>query len=280
MLAGWIAIASETDALAVEPCPVARDSADLMHSIEGAEHAYRAADVDGFLQATDDLLAFLPCTADPIARDTAAALHRTLGLRAFADRDPERTADAFEAARAIEPGYRFPETLVPSGHPVLEAYAAATVSGRIETEPTPAHGALQFDGRRGSDRPIDRATLVQLFAEDGAVVLTTLLQPSDPMPLYTVAADPPPPSVATTSAEPERSAGRRRLPWWIAGGTAAVLGGGAWVASAASHDRYDQAPVEDLDRLRDQTNAWAAVGVGLGAVAVGCGVTGVLVARW
>jgi hypothetical protein len=276
-------------------CTETTSTQDLVTAMEKAEGAFADVDLPGFKAATDGVRALLPCMAEPIPRNVIATVHRMQGMRAFVDREPDQSTQAFAAARAIEPGYRFPEMLVPAGHPMLRDYEAIPVDDApvISVAP-PLSGYLQFDGRSGTDRPTGWPTVVQLVGADGAIAETAYAWPADPLPDYepapggkvgrpsTVATGP---GTVGPSPEAPSSAGGGvgvSIPLAIAGGaaviTSAVLYGVAAGASGQYHD--ETTPYGDLDQLRGRTNGLQAASVGVGVAALGVGVTAVVVGKW
>ncbi len=271
-------------------CASSRTTADLKAQLEAAEATYGQLDVAGFRDAMDRARQILPCLEDELTRHTAAELHRFEGLLAFVDRDPEHSPTAFAAARAIEPHYRFPETLVPSGNPVLQDYEAIDPrSAKVEVLADPVGGRLVLDGRTANQRPTSLPTVFQLVQDDGRVTDTAYLWPGDPVPPYERR---PGPRVAVgPTPEPVPGGG---------GGAASVVrrgpdkrfligAGGALLASAvlyggafAVHQRYDD-PTTDIDRLngiRTTNNTLVMASGATAVVGLGLGTTAFLVARF
>lgn len=114
----------------------------------------------------------------------AAKYHRVQGLAAFLRRDTNAAAAHFDSARALEPDFVLPTTMVPTGHPVRALYEAAPTQGSSETLQAPAEGRLVLDGRAVLARSPDRPVIAQLVDPRGEVQWTALVQPGQPLPAY------------------------------------------------------------------------------------------------
>lgn len=258
---------------APDSCPAGTTTTDLTTAISDAEATFADLDIEAFKEATDRLRELLPCLEDPLTRHLSAEVHRFLGLRAFGDRDPD-AALYFAAARSIEPDHVFPVSLIPEGNPVRTSYRAYDLAqGRTVTVPEPAGGSLQFDARTTQLRPAAWPTIFQRLDEQGAVVHTAYLMPSDPLPDYpvkqlrVVAIDDP--SLPVRPPAPPA-----RTPLLVGTLTAAaatgVLYGLAGVSKATFLD--SSTPDAELDGLRKRTNALVLTSAVTGAAAVGLGV--------
>ena len=202
-----------------------------------------------------------------------------MGLRAFIDKKEEKAHAAFGAARAIEPAYRFPETMVPPGHPIMKSYEALDVL-KVETRevPPPEGGYFHFDGRPGLDRPVNLPSIAQLFDADGGVEITAYLWPADGMFDYTIgkpAAIPGTEIVDTPRKGPN-------LALTIGAGGAALTSGILYgvAASAAGKFNSPTTDYEDGPKLRAQTNTFLVASGGLGVIAIGMGVGAVVAGQW
>jgi hypothetical protein len=251
------------------PTPPDRTTLQLTSQLEAAERSYRDADVKGFVAAAEQIDAVLPCVAEVVPRSLIARVHRTNGMRAFVDRDPDAASDSFAGARAIEPDYAFPSDMVPEQHPMAKLYREAPETATTSPSPRPAEGSLLFDGRRTLDRPYTRDTLLQHVIDD-AVVATYLLRPGQPTPEY---------PVWTEETAKKRGFGASKG-LLIGAGVAALAAGGTYLAAGGQRAAYLDAPVEHKDALRSRTNALVVTSAGVGLAAVGLGTGAVLVGRW
>lgn len=234
---------------------------EVLDALDAAETALLALDVEGFRAGLARAEAILPCVRDRLEPSVIAEVHRLWGLRAFGDRDPLAPA-AFAAARRLEPAWRFPEALIPTGSPVLEAYTALDPSDRatLPLDP-PAHGELLVDGRAQLERPQDWPVLVQHLTPEG-VGFTAYLRPGAPLPAYEV-------------ARPLAATRRNRLA--VGAGSALLLGGALYGLALHGHARYldvEDRPVPDyrLPGLRTRTNALVVASAVTTLAAAGTGV--------
>lgn len=251
----------------------AASTADLQAILEQAQAQYAGLDVDGFKASTDEANALLPCLTDPLPRSLAATYHRFRGLRGFVDGDPVASTGSFAAARSIEPGYRFPESLIPAGNPVLVEYLAVDVEkGTYAPVAEPAVGRLTFDGRTLTQRPTGWPTVLQVYADDGGVSQTAWIGPGEPLPAYEVKAD----AVADGGGDAPIGAVKPKrkgpnLPMVAAGGGALVLSGVFYGLGASAHSQWEDPAtmVTDLDGLRDRTNAMQTANIVSGVLGLG-----------
>lgn len=264
-------------------CGQAVTTTDLVAMLEGAEWAYSQADLRGFSQASERIRTQIPCLSEALPRNTAARVHRAVGLRGFVDRDPDVSTRAFAAARVIEPAYTFPSAMVPAGNPVFADYNAVAVeAGEYVDVLAPADGYLVFDGRPDTSRPRFWPTLVQFVSAEGQVTDTFYLWPEQSLPVYDIAAaapDPDPLPVASTGRDAERAVS---VPLLAVAGGLAVASGALFLASRSTYDSYydPSTPVPDLAALRSRHNGmvWASRGAAAGAALTGTGAF--LVVRW
>jgi hypothetical protein len=108
-------------------CERRLSTAELDGLLGDARRSLEKLDTELFVKTTDALDLAIPCLGEPLTRHLAAEIHRTKGIRAVSERDPEAPL-VFAAARTIEPAYKFPSTLIPEGNPVRLAYAEVDTS--------------------------------------------------------------------------------------------------------------------------------------------------------
>ncbi|MEQ1571857.1 MAG: hypothetical protein ABMA64_39890 [Myxococcota bacterium] len=277
VMLGWATAAA---APCTGPTPT---TADLTDRLAAAQQAWIELDVDRFKDELTALDAALPCTGDVLGRHLVAELHRFEGLRSFVDRDSERSISAFAAARSIEPTYRFPESVLPTGHPALADYSAGDPDADETTRlPQPLEGRLQLDGMTGDVRSLELPTLFQRVGSDGAAAQTAYLWPGDPAPTYPAAPMDgrrhlgrglPPQEVVHTG--PDRG-------WLAAAAVAAVGAGAAYGANLWVHSTYQdpRTTPDRLDRLYRLNNALVVVTGSAAAASVGLGASAFVVGRF
>lgn len=234
----------------------ASTAADLSASLDSAETAYTAMQLQQFVVAMRTTDTIAACLTERPSRAAIARLHRMHGLDAFA-RAPERARWAFVAARSIEPQYSFPESLVPAGHPVAEAFARATPSGESGSDVSLSTGARLFlDGSEAAERMPDRSALAQIVRDDGVVTASAYLWPDEPLfPELEAVANPSPAADPTATAAPKP--GRRR-PFFV------ELAGG--YATGDVDRGYSQRVALDSELTVDSEASWNGPGDGRGAV--------------
>ncbi len=261
-------------------CP--SSAASLQSALDSAQLAFSMIDSEAFQAATTEAAAEAGCLADPVAPTVAARLHRVLGLRAFVSGDEAAARTAFASARAIEPDYQFPDTLVPADHPVRQLYTQAMFTSSATTPlSAPEAGHLEFDGSDSTMRPTARPTLALLVDPDGAVQRSAYLWPADPLFEYAPAR-----AVASIpmSADLGRVGTRRgpNVPLTLVAAASLAAGGTCWGIARAAHNAYDAAANDEttLTTLQNRTNAFFVTSVGAGVIALGAGVGAVVAGHW
>ncbi len=267
--------------------PCSATATELTETVEQAQRALERLEPEGFITATDRLDTLIPCLAEPLSRHLAAEIHRTKGIRAVSERDATASR-YFAAARAIEPAYKLPSTLVPDGHPVRQEYAAFDLTGGgFDPIPAPAEGSLTLDAGPKLYRPTSWPTIAQYLGADGSVRFTAYLQPGAPFPEYPVAnttgtilpafvAPPPPPQPVT----PPRTTSSR-VPLGVAAITGSLLTGALVGLAGVSEAKFNDldTPDADLDGLRSRANSLVVASGFTGAASVGFGVAFLAVPR-
>lgn len=260
-------------------CPQPAASTDLTASIAEAEATIARLDIAAFKEATDRLDALLPCLEDPVTRNVAASVHRFKGIRAFADRDLEAATVMFRAGRVLEPGFAFPDDLIPPGNPIRTAYEQVDYGEpKFETLPTPDGGGyVQLDGRSTNQRPLTWATLFQRFDGSGALADTAYLLPDTPSPAYPVQVGEVPVVVPYDDPVIVDKKPVALLGATIGGAVATgLLYGGSGLARARFDNR--NTPDDQLDGAADATNALFIASAITGTATLGLGVGVAL--RW
>ncbi len=271
----WLAILAP--ALAAD-CETPTSTQDVFDAVGSAHADLTEVDIDAFKAHADQAMAAVPCVTDSFNKHMAAELHRLQGLRRAIDGEKVRSAQAFAAARTLEPAYAFPLTMVPEGSPVVGDYQTLPIdTGASAAVPVPATGSLLFDSRSGGERPQHWPTLVQLLDGDGAVAQTAYLWPDDPMIAYEASALAPLPDPdPQPKPKDRRSLGAPLLGGAIAAG---VASGALYGISASNKAKWRDptTPNAEIETLQGSINSTAAGSVGAGVLALGLGVTAVVV---
>ncbi|MCB9763545.1 MAG: hypothetical protein H6739_27505 [Alphaproteobacteria bacterium] len=269
-------------AVAAAGCPASA----LDGQLSAALGAYEQGDLAGFETAVAQVDATLVCMETPIDPELTPTLHLVQSLGAFTRRSDAGTEPVLAALRglsAASPGYTLPDTLAPTGHPILALYdEARRTAGYAETLPLPDR-TWAVDGRVGvRSIPVGRAALLQELEDDAVVAgwylwgeglpdaLVPPPQPPAPDPVEPDAPEPlvPPPQVAAPSPRRPLAVGAA-----AAGGLAvaafAVQAGtfAAWSADVpAAAD-----PAWDRRVNLNHAMGWSAIGLGGAALALGTG---------
>jgi hypothetical protein len=265
-------------------CERRLSTAELDGMLAEARRSLEKLDTETFVETTDALDLAIPCLGEPLTGHLAAEIHRTKGIRAVSERDPQAPW-VFAAARAIEPAYKFPSTLIPDNHPVRLAYAQVDLSkGQVAALLPAAEGTITLDGRQNAWRPMDWPTVAQYLGADGAVLWTTYLRPGMQMPPYPEQTETPEMAVnplLIASTEPTiAKRGNPKVPFAIATISSAVLTGVLLAAAGVSEQEFNDpnTPDSDLDALRLRANAFTVASGLTGAASVAFGI-GFVVAK-
>lgn len=276
----WIGLACGP-ARAGDTCPDVIPQARLRDALTAAETAMGQLDVESFLAAMDAVAFEMPCLGEVLDRATIARIHRLQGIHQFVANDEDRAAQAFAAARAIEPNYVLPTWLVPDGHALRGVYGLVPLENAQSVRlPAPRTGTLLIDGQEGLDRPTRWPTLMQVLNSAGQPMATAYLFPGDATPAYAAAPDPIASPASVVPAAPRR-VGLALAGGALAAGAASGALYGLAAASAAdmreAHPDWDR---DDLERARGRTNGML-VGSGAAAVAgLGLGSAALILVRW
>lgn len=177
---------------ALAGCESPTSNASLHTALDRALEAYEGLDVEGFQQSTTDATNQIPCLSETLTPAIAARFHRFRGLRAFVERDEAMAELSFAAARALQPAFAFPESLVPAGNPVLDRYGAIDLTPLARTPvPPAATGRVWLDGGSGP-RLEGLPVIFQYEGPDGTVSTSALLAPGAALPRYPLEGPPSP----------------------------------------------------------------------------------------
>lgn len=229
-------LSASSTATAAEPqaerptCSVARSVDALDADLKRLEDAYGAQDSARVRRASDDVMATVMCLGEVLSPETAARVHRDLGLRAWLDRAVPGTLSSsayFAASRNLEPRYEFPADVVSPGDAVFREYISVAV-GVTPAEPyDPPRGlTATFDGLATGRRPSTWPTIMQLASEvDGRVVWSDYLVPGE---------------VPDTRAFEQQAALRARHRVGLVAGGGGILLAGVGAALVASSTSFIQ----------------------------------------
>ncbi|MEN0063353.1 MAG: hypothetical protein AAGA48_14470 [Myxococcota bacterium] len=154
--------------------------------------------------ADNELLASIPCVAEPLTPSAAAEVLLAHGLTTFFTGELESAGSWFLAARSAAPELSLNPELAPhERHPLAVQWAQARGGRDNVTLPTLDQGMWFVNGRPTATAPVGHPYLLQQVAQNGTILQTAL-----------VTVGPPPTAMppATASASPEPIAAVRPLP--------------------------------------------------------------------
>jgi hypothetical protein len=262
----------------------------VRNDTKAALDAYGSGDMMGFQQAVSAVFEDVGCLTEPISPAQIEAVHLATGLKAIVNDDTAAAVAAFQAVYALHPDYQPDDQLAPLDSPARKALDEAKLKGPGPENKVPATGGYTWivDGTESAEPmlPQERATLVLLHAPDGSIVQSKYLaQGGNPDDLVGAA------SVeiaglrmAGQTKDSESRSGQKAISRpiiYAAGGAAAVATIGL-VSAALVKRSYLHAPDDDglLEGKLSANRALGYTGWGVTGVAVGLGVTAVVVGRW
>ncbi len=145
--------------------------------------------------------------------------------------------------------------------------------GPTEPVPPPAAASIYVDGREATERPTEGQVVFQVVGEDGAVRVTLLLAPGQPLPQYDIQVPDPVEAVAATEPEPvsvtepvgpaeepaetPTSGGKGLV---VGAGASAVLAAGlystAYFALKGKNSNYPWTAEEDRENWCLESSSW------------------------
>ncbi len=277
-----LAVLSVSAATCDEPV----SASEIRRVLDVAGTAWMVMDRTSFEAATAERREAVPCLADMVDPELAIQLHLHEALAWSIQRRSDLSQGAFRAILALQPGWELPLEMAPERHRLRADFEQVRAGGELgERRPfaPPGDGALMVDGLPSRDVPTDRPFVVQMLDRRGDVVRTHYFTPGSEAPqqddglawwLY----DGEQGGAGGLGAAPEHAAAGRLLLGGAAG--AGLLAGGIYVLAASRANALDQGQVacEDLPGARSQVNQLVGASAGLGAVGLGLGVTGLVIA--
>lgn len=273
-------------AAAYAACDKPTDNAALARGVDAAIEAFQSMEDANFASAREAVIQAVPCLAEPIKPEVAAAVHRIRGLNAFLADDSLTGQLYFAAARSIDPSYRFPEDVAPEGHPLQQDYLALDTSAdQIELLPELTTGSLFVNGRRTRERSKSYPILFQLVDADDNVLSTAFLDAGSALPVDAALIAPVEGAGSGPSAgSTKKNKKRPNLPLLITSAALGAAAGGLAVGNRLSYGSYNTyysglganpspADIDGYDRRRGTTNLLGFTATGVGVAAIGLGAT-------
>ena len=285
-----------TSAFANESCPEVISTATLSRFISEADMAFSTMDEQGFRTARWSAQRAVPCLGEPIQPGQAAAYYRMEALGNFVDQQHAQTVGFFRSMLKVAPNYLLPEAMAPEGHPLRVNFEVALGSVPVAGKPIPraSDGLIRLDGAVAGEYPTDRPYLFQHVSDAGTVVASTVVGIGAEPPKYATgrghqsanAAARSKPSTVAVKRSPVANGAKKpfrvNVPLAALSGGAAVVSGITYAIAVSSETKFfdPTTPKQDLAKLRQNTNTLVWVSGGFATLAVGSGVSAVLVGEF
>ncbi len=193
-------------------CASPSTALDLSRQVSRGEAAFIDLDQGALEGAARDATALLACLQSPLARVEIAAYMRLIGFDSFVAADQDRARRYLTSARALDPGYALPLSMVDGSHPMRILFESITQPPIDPVAlPLPESGWLQVDGVSAEvpEAPGGRPWVRQWLDPTGAVRETWVVTSTEAPPYPVAQPTPTPPrlSVAAGSAITWRSEG-------------------------------------------------------------------------
>ena len=268
--------------LARAECPA--DVAHFRVHVDAAQAAYGGFDVPGFQQEAGELEAEVACLSGVPAPATIAQVHLIGALSALLDQDEPRMRASFLALRATDPAFMLSADLAPAGSQQRSVFEAAATSPASKPRPITREGLqVWVDGKPNARAvPTRRAAVVQVRGPSGELQSWYLQGGKLPADLLEVVTAPQaePGSASIVEVEPAPRTSRPSRSMLVTGAAVGVASGVALFAATNARDAFYTASPENAQAAYDTNRALGFTGYGLGAAALGLGVTAVVVGRW
>ena len=274
-----VAVLFAASALAAD-CPEEGVPVETFNAtLDVAVTAFANMDRATFEERADLALEELPCLADAVGTAHAAKFHRVEALRSYLMKDMEGVVRSFRSSLRLEPDYELPTSLGRPGTPLHQQFEEARRQPPSKTEPVgsaPGEATL-VDGRKSAERPTELPVILQWVGEGWEVKETLYLTPGAALPEWAK-----PRAIDLTIPTAPRKP-PSPTPFFVASGALAITSIVASGLGIAWSQEFEDpsTPYDELEGLRDRTNAAAAVSAISGAAALGFGGAGLyVVIRW
>ena len=216
-------------------------------------------------KAASDVRVSLACQDDPVSAETAANLHRFLGLDALVNKSYDLALLHFKTAAVLEPGYRFPDKIIQPGNRFDQTWQAALAAPLPVLVPLDVERGteLWIDGALTTELYTDRPHYIQVFVAPKGHISSFVLPAGGALKLDELDGY----REAIEEQERRRKLSNRLL---VAAGGVALVAGGFELGAQRSLPDAD-ANREEWARvlgLRGAALATFGAGVGVGAVAI------------
>ena len=284
-------------AAANDSCPEVVSTATLSRFISEADMAFATMDEQKFRSARWAAQRAIPCLGEPIQPGQAAAYYRMEALGNFVDQQHAQTVGFFKSMLKVAPNYLLPEAMAPEGHPLRVNFEVALGSVPVAGKPIAraSDGYIRLDGAVAGEFPTDRPYLFQHVSDTGVMLSSTVVGIGANPPHYATGrgyqnanmaparSGPKPVAVKRSPvASNDKTPFRVNVPLAAVAGGAAVISGITYAIAVSSETRFfdPTTPKQELPKLRKNTNTMVWLSGGFATVAVGSGVSAVLVGEF
>ncbi len=155
----------------------------LASAMARGEAAFAEMDEAAFLRAHAEVRAVFECLGERLDEREVVSLHVHEALAAFLDGNETATVESLQAATRVYGGDALPSRVAPAGTALRTLYDDAWHDTPREREPFSVGRRMvaYVDGKKGTERPVRTATLLQIESQ-GDLVYTGYLRPADPLP--------------------------------------------------------------------------------------------------
>jgi hypothetical protein len=236
-------------------CEQATHVSALSDAGRTAEVGFAALDAEALLtQASLARTQILPCVAQTLTKQDAAAFHRLMAMEAFIAGDYIRAKRELHASLLLQPGYTFPQDVAATGHPLLTLYkdAETMADGEGEKIYPPPGGYVLVGGVRNAARYSQTPVIIQVFTVEGDVATlreTRYVQPGEATPNWSgnafglTAAD-----LGINLDDLKRpTIFKDPRPWYVAAGVATIAGGVLYGVALYEKSLYEDPTTSDDD---------------------------------
>lgn len=259
---------AEAPASVVTPAPGAEppcSEGDLNETIGRGLGGWESWSDKTWDKAASDVRVSLACQDDPVSAETAANLHRFLGLDALVNKSYDLALLHFKTAAVLEPGYRFPDKIIQPGNRFDQTWQAALAAPLPVLVPLDIERGteLWIDGALTTELYTDRPHYIQVFVAPKGHISSFVLPAGGALKLDELDGY----REAIEEQERRRKLSNRLL---VAAGGVALVAGGFELGAQRNMPDAD-ANREEWARvlgLRGAALATLGAGVGVGAVAI------------
>ena len=168
----WTVVLSN---LAAAECTAPTTFQAYSRVIVEAEQAIRDSDRATLERAERDAETQLQCLRSALRPADVASFMRLKGIAHFVRKERDTSTVWFEAARAVEPSFSLPVSLIPERHPLRRAFESVQVPEEDLTRlPEPAEGTTEVNGRPANEVPARLPWVLQWRNSTGDVAATRI----------------------------------------------------------------------------------------------------------